>query len=64
MTPPAIEVHQKIDGEWKFYCYLIRGADAPGAHPRVAKDWAWAKKLVAEKPDEWRIHDPVKYRRP
>lgn len=64
MMPPAIEVHKKIDGQWKFYCYLPRGADARGHFGAAARAWAWARKLMAEKPDEWMIRDPLKDCRP
>ena len=50
-------VEHLVDGVWRFHCYLINGAQIPGrlGHDRAGSAWVWARKLVKEDPDHWRI---------
>jgi len=50
-------VEQKHEGEWRFYCYLINGAQRPGrlGFGAAGRGWVWARNLVKKDPDHWRI---------
>lgn len=43
------------DGQWKFYSYLIYGADERGKYGPAAQAWADAKVVIKQQPDQWRV---------
>lgn len=51
MKRRSIELQKLIDGEWRWYCYLIDGADQPGHYGPANNDWLWAKQLLVGRTD-------------
>jgi hypothetical protein len=51
---PITYMEHKVNGQWLFYCYIIPNGLGPTCRNAVA----WARKVISDHPNKFRICPP------